>query len=59
MIRNDALHHGADYTPYEGLEVQGWPVTVILRGQIAVDKGKLLLDPGAGTYLSRKRSAAK
>lgn len=56
-IRNNALHHGADYTPYEGLEVQGWPVTVILRGQIAVDQGKLHLSPGTGTYLPRKRSA--
>ncbi len=55
-ISNDMLHHGADYTPYEGLEVQGWPVTVILRGQIAVDQGKLHLTPGAGTYLPRKRS---
>ena len=55
-ISNDALHHGADYTPYEGLEVQGWPVTVILRGQIAVEQGKLRLEPGAGRYLPRKRS---
>ena len=58
-IRNVALHHGADYTPYEGMQLQGWPVTVILRGQVAVDKGKLHLGPGAGSYLPRKRGAAK
>lgn len=54
-ITNDALHHGADYTPYEGLQVQGWPVTVILRGQVAVQAGALVARPD-GKYLSRKRS---
>ena len=27
-----SLHEGVDYTPYEGWEVKGWPVTVFLRG---------------------------
>ena len=58
-IRNDALHHGADYTPYEGMQVQGWPVTVILRGEIAVDHGQLRLRPGAGRYLARQRSTGR
>ena len=26
-ITQDLMHHGSDYTPYEGLEVTGWPVT--------------------------------
>lgn len=55
-IRNIDLHHGADYTPYEELNVQGWPVTVILRGAVAVQDGALHLTPGAGRYLPRKRS---
>lgn len=54
-ITNDNLHHGADYTPYEGLEVQGWPVTVILRGQIALRDGTLQRPP-EGRYLPRARS---
>ena len=54
-ITNDALHHGADYTPYEGLDVQGRPVTVILRGQVAVRDGALEARPD-GRYLTRKRS---
>ncbi|MDP3958537.1 MAG: dihydropyrimidinase [Pseudorhodobacter sp.] len=54
-IASDGLHHGADYTPYEGLEVQGWPVTVILRGQVAVRDGALVERP-MGRYLKRKRS---
>lgn len=54
-ISNDSLHHGADYTPYEGLNVQGWPVTVILRGQVAIRDGTLQARP-KGKYLPRKRS---
>lgn len=52
-ITNADLHHGADYTPYEGLAVTGWPVTVVLRGEIAVDNGALRAVPGTGTYLRR------
>lgn len=53
-IRNTDLHHGADYTPYEGLDVQGWPASVILRGRVMVRDGVLAADPGAGSYLRRK-----
>jgi dihydropyrimidinase len=55
VITNDILHHGADYTPYEGLEVQGWPVTVILRGKIAIRDGIMETRPN-GRYLPRMRS---
>ena len=56
-LTNDDLHHGADYTPYEGLELTGWPVTVILNGAVAIDRGALKLKRGAGRYLPRRRSA--
>ena len=47
------LHHGADYTPYEGFKVKGWPVTTILRGRVVVDQGTLTGAKGFGTYLPR------
>ena len=37
-IRQDILHHGADYTPWEGFEVTGWPVTTLLRGQVVAEE---------------------
>lgn len=40
-IRHADLHDAADYTPYEGIEIQGWPETVILRGKPVVDGGEL------------------
>ncbi len=47
------LHHGADYTPYEGLEITGWPVATILRGRFVVRDGKLVGGKGDGRYVSR------
>lgn len=54
-ITNDILHHGADYTPYEGLEVQGWPVRVILRGATIVDGEAFTGAAGQGAYLRRAK----
>lgn len=48
-------HHGADYTPYEGLEVVGWPVATILRGQFVVRDGEAVAER-AGGYIVRQRS---
>jgi dihydropyrimidinase len=39
------LHMDTDYSPYEGLEVTGWPVTVLQRGRVVVDGGQVK-DPG-------------
>lgn len=47
-IRHADLHDGCDYSPYEGLEVKGWPVTVILRGEVMVEDGTHRGDNGAG-----------
>ena len=50
-IRQEILHHGADYTPYEGLAVTGWPVMTILRGQVVMEDGRILGAPGGGQFL--------
>jgi dihydropyrimidinase len=57
-IRNDDLHHNVDYTPYEGLEIQGWPETVMSRGEIIVEGGALKGRPGRGRFLEQKTSSA-
>jgi dihydropyrimidinase len=57
-IRNENLHHNVDYTPFEGMEVQGWPETVLSRGEVVVEAGKLLGAPGRGRYLEQKTSSA-
>ena len=50
-ITNDLLHHNCDYTPYEGMDVRGWPATVFSRGEIVVEEGKLVAEPGQGQFL--------
>lgn len=47
------LHDGADYSPYEGMTLTGWPVTVLLRGKVMVENGELRGRPGDGNYLTR------
>ena len=56
-ITQDMLHDNMDYTPYEGMEVTGWPRIVIIRGRVAVEEETLKLDRGAGEFL--KRTSAK
>lgn len=52
-ITQERLHHGADYTPYEGLMVKGWPVSVLLRGQVVVEDGEPTGVAPAGRHLAR------
>jgi len=53
VISQKILHHGSDYTPYEGLSVTGWPVTMLLRGETVVADGQLVGSKGAGRHLAR------
>ena len=29
-----------DYSPYDGMDVTGWPETVLVRGQVVMDSGR-------------------
>lgn len=48
-------HMNVDYSTYEGWKVQGECRTTILRGQVAVQEGKQMLDRGHGKFLPRKK----
>jgi dihydropyrimidinase len=52
-ISNALLQHVIDYTPYEGLEVTGWPVVTVRRGEIVMREGKVQAEPGSGQFLAR------
>ncbi|MCA9987088.1 MAG: dihydropyrimidinase, partial [Anaerolineales bacterium] len=47
----DSLHEAAGWTPYNGLELTGWPETVLRRGEIVIQNGACLAEPGSGRYL--------
>ena len=48
------LHADSDYSIWEGWQVQGWPVTTILRGTVIVEEGSLAGSPRYGQFLKRK-----
>lgn len=50
------LADGADYTPYEGMALTGWPVLTMVRGQIVARAGKIESRKGHGAYITRNRS---
>jgi dihydropyrimidinase len=47
----ETLHQNVDYCPYEGWELQGYPQTVLSRGEIIVRDGEFVGSPGRGHFL--------
>ena len=53
-ITKNILHENVDYTPYEGIQVKGWPVMTMVRGQAVVENERLQVPLGFGRYINRK-----
>ncbi|MDG4892757.1 dihydropyrimidinase [Mesorhizobium sp. WSM4976] len=51
-LTHDLLQDGCDYTPYEGMEVTGWPVRTIMKGRTIVVDG-VVSESRIGTQLKR------
>lgn len=54
-VESRLMESRSDFDPYEGYESQGWPLTVISRGEVIVDKGTVQSRPGRGRLLRRAR----
>ena len=54
-IHAGMLHDRVGYTPYEGMTLKGWPMTVINRGRIVIDQGCLQVARGSGAFIARER----
>ncbi|MCB0000772.1 MAG: amidohydrolase family protein, partial [Anaerolineales bacterium] len=52
-IAPDTLHEAAGWTPYEGMEVTGWPRTVLSRGAVIVEDEQYVGHPGHGRFVER------
>jgi dihydropyrimidinase len=50
----ERLHEHVDYTPYEGMALQGYPETTLLRGQVVVQDGVYLGDKPGGMFAQRE-----
>jgi dihydroorotase len=44
-IRNEAVASRSGWTPHHGVEVTGWPMATIVRGQVVMIDGAILADP--------------
>lgn len=53
-VRHCDLHDNADYSPYEGMQCQGMPVTTLSRGEVVAHEGQFVGRAGAGQFLFRK-----
>lgn len=52
-VTPDRCKSAATYTPYDGMELTGWPVQTIVRGELAYDDGVIVGEQGAGTHVDR------
>ena len=50
-LQAETLHQNVDYSPYEGWKVQGYPETVLSRGEIIVRDGDFDGAAGRGRFL--------
>ena len=53
-VRSEDLHDNMDFTPYEGMEVTGWPTTVIRRGEVIIENNALVAERGSGRFIERR-----
>jgi dihydropyrimidinase len=57
-IRAAELHHTSDYTPYEGMAVEGGVRTVLVRGRAVIRDGLAVGDRGFGRFVERGEAGA-
>jgi dihydropyrimidinase len=48
------LHSNIDHSTYEGVEVVGYPVVTVARGDVVVEDGELQVAPGRGRFVERR-----
>ena len=53
-VKSKDLFSYGDFSLYEGKTLKGWPSVVVKAGKVAYQDGKILAQPGSGTYLRRK-----
>jgi dihydropyrimidinase len=47
-------HDNMDYSPFEGMQIEGWPELTMNRGDIIVENGELKGTRGRGRFVARK-----
>ncbi|MFF2445693.1 dihydropyrimidinase [Neobacillus sp. NPDC058068] len=55
VLSAETHHMAVDYNAFEGMEVTGEPVSVLVRGEYVVRDKQFVGKPGAGQYLKRAK----
>lgn len=50
----ETMHSAIDYCSYNGIQVTGFPVTTISRGEVIVEAGQFVGQPGRGRFIERR-----
>lgn len=58
-ISANSHHMNVDYSAYEGWKVTGKCKTVLLRGNVAIDKDESLVHKGNGKFIKRNKADVK
>jgi len=48
------LHMDADWSPYEGMPLRGYPVCTIARGRVVIEDGQFVGVVAAGRFVPRR-----
>ncbi len=56
-LTHTLLHENVDYTPYEGMELTGYPVTTIARGKVVYHNGQFIGEAGSGRFIARQKGS--
>ena len=57
-VTTERLLSAQDYTPFEGMELAGWPTRTLLRGRTVFSEGEAVGSP-TGAYLKRPLAEAR
>jgi dihydropyrimidinase len=57
QLTHTLLHENVDYTPYEGMQLTGYPEITLARGQIVFRKSAFYGKAGSGRFIARQRGS--
>lgn len=55
-LSKELLHENVDYTPYEGMKLNGYPVLTLVRGKIVAKDNKFVGRKGYGKFIKRQKN---
>ena len=58
VVTPEYMRSAADWGLYDGWKLKGWPVKTIVRGEVVMDRGEIVGEPGHGVYVPRYPAGA-